>query len=78
MKVAATVDPAIMARAVPRLRFTDRLIKSPDRNPNGTRSKDVNRTEREPGITKYMNWLIANQEIEPSKVKLIAAAIDLI
>ena len=55
INVAATVDPPMAARAVPRLRFTDRLIRSPETNPNGTINKDIKRNETAPGITRYMS-----------------------
>ena len=55
IKVAATADPPIVARAVPRLRLTDRLIRSPETNPNGTINREIKRNEAVPGITKYMS-----------------------
>ena len=76
-KVAATVDPPIAARAVPRLRFMDLLIRSPDTNPNGIINREIKRKEAEPGITKYTSWLRANHDMAPRNVRPIATVIDL-
>ena len=65
------------ARGVLRLRLTDRLIKSPETNPNGTRRKEINRNETELGMSKYISWLRAIQDIIPRNVRPTATVIDL-
>ena len=46
IKRAATEAPPMAARGVLRLRVTDRLIRSPETNPNGTRRNEINRNTR--------------------------------
>ena len=77
IKRAATEAPPMAARGVLRLRFTDRLIRSPETNPNGTRRKEINRNETELGMSKYISWLRASQEIIPRNVRPTATVIDL-
>ena len=77
IKRAATEVPPMAARGVLRLRLTDRLIKSPETNPNGTRRKEINRNETELGMSKYISGLRASQEIIPRNVRPTATVIDL-
>ena len=77
IKRAATEAPPMAARGVLRLRLTDRLIKSPETNPNGTRRKEINRNETELGMSKYISWLRAIQDIIPRNVRPTATVIDL-
>lgn len=77
IKRAATEAPPMAARGVLRLRLTDRLIRSPETNPNGTRRKEINRNETELGMSKYISWLRASQEIIPRNVRPTATVIDL-
>ena len=77
IKRAATEAPPMAARGVLRLRLTDRLIKSPETNPNGTRRKEISRTETDLGMSKYIIWLRASQEIIPRNVRPTATVIDL-
>ena len=77
IKRAATEAPPMVARGVLRLRLTDRLIKSPETNPNGTRRKEISRNETDLGMSKYISWLRASQEIIPRNVRPTATVIDL-
>ena len=77
IKRAATEAPPMAARGVLRLRLTDRLIRSPETNPNGTRRNEINRNETELGMSKYISWLRASQEIIPRNVRPTATVIDL-
>ena len=77
IKRAATEAPPMAARGVLRLRLTDRLIRSPETKPNGTRRKEINRNETELGMSKYISWLRASQEIIPRNVRPTATVIDL-
>ena len=77
IKRAATEAPPMAARGVLRLRLTDRLIRSPETNPNGTRRKEINRNETELGMSKYISWLRAIQDIIPRNVRPTATVIDL-
>ena len=50
-KVVATAVPAMKASRVPRFRFTDLLIRSPEMNPKGIMSSDVKKNDMAIGRT---------------------------
>ena len=54
-KVVATAVPAMKARRVPRFRFTDLLIRSPETNPKGIISSDVKKNDMAIGRTKNIS-----------------------